>query len=1153
MKKFLVVGVGGSGGATLHYMIDQLRADLRSRGVNELPAAWQFVHIDVNPQPEQTPGLGSIRDLGGRYVAVSSAGNSFRQVRQRVEARLTTEGERASLLGWTPSEREGADGVPVSTGAGQYRAVGRMLTLTRLHEIRQALTEAWQDLHNAGAWGDLPEHIPEEAPYDSAGTVLTLLVGSLAGGSGASMFLDVARVMGRIPGLKRDHLGVFLFTPDVFVSLDPARRKGVDGNALAAFGELLAAQTRAGGQADSDLFRALGLGEEHSLEVPFGRVLPIGGTIGGDGAKFGETTDHIYRGLGRALAATIVSDRASVEYERTRFQNLTPPTGGQELFGWGAATPAEISWGAFGYASLSLGRDRYGEYAAQRLARAAVTGLVDGHSRNAGVTPASEQLDRDIDSQWDSLMADVGLPRAGQKASNWLDGDEAASRVMSRSVDRAVEPVVASMDGIQADTGKEWLAQLQGNLRPFQSGASQALASDAYAWAEEFATRLEEQTREQVLEWIAHPRRGLEFARRVLDRLVEHADGHAAMLTKAPSPSEAPLSVAPTTAAAYHKTAADHVMRQDVVADIKKGARTDIRLRLAHHASAVLHDYVREVLPALRGALVDALADLTADMNAPDAEAGLAQLRTTRFREWPGEQVVPARFDQAHNEVLVTTSADFPTTFEAHVQAKRAGVTYRDGLDEMAQEIVRGTWQAMGAARSTFPVITVQSAWRPTCLPRRADTLESTPPTRPSYHIAVRSADILERALAYQARKDQDFATFSQQTFEGYLNQDGIPQAERDLRRRTLAARFREAVEQAQPLVGVSGPLVEALYNSPLTLELTFSTVPLAKDSPAAVDMVDALKARGGVERESITRLEEAFSAHSPASKIAIYGSYPKYLPMVFTSLLEQLRTHWAGLNEEGRRELYKWKRARPIPAAIGMSPEEQKAMVKGWYLGRALGLVQHPTDPLSDDPVSVREVADEKWLHFPARLLTPRERFTVLTAEGGQKTTFDWLAAVLEGHTLAMIAGGEKPFEALYPYRALRRIYDRALLQPSVGETAGERLVAAWLADGKWPAGVSSQITKLAEAGSDGVARAEALHQWLQVVRQHVADTCLSDPSGMGPQRRHIRLEPGRAPEDHSLFTEISLVTYEAVDELVQMVESLQRREQAESHVPQV
>src|SRR4051812_41274117 len=126
MKKFLVVGVGGSGGATLRYLMDQLRADLRARGIEKLPDAWQFMQVDVNPTPERTQGLGSITDLGGRYVAVSSAGNTFGDVRRTVEARLNARGALNSLATWEPGTD--ADNVPVTTGAGQFRAIGRMLT-----------------------------------------------------------------------------------------------------------------------------------------------------------------------------------------------------------------------------------------------------------------------------------------------------------------------------------------------------------------------------------------------------------------------------------------------------------------------------------------------------------------------------------------------------------------------------------------------------------------------------------------------------------------------------------------------------------------------------------------------------------------------------------------------------------------------------------------------------------------------------------------------------------------------------------------------------------------------------------------------------------------------------------------------------------------
>lgn len=321
MKKFLVVGLGGSGGATLRYLMDQLRADLRAHGMHSLPAAWQFVHVDVNPQPETTPGLGSVIDLGGRYVSVSSAGNTFSEVRRQVESKLLTQGRLDALRGWAPRPRAQADNVPVSTGAGQHRAIGRMLTLTRLQVIHGALAGAWEDLQGAAAWGDLAMHIPDEGPYDSAGDVVPIVVGSLAGGAGASMVLDVCRVMGQITGLRRTLLGAFLYTPNVFSSLDPSKRGGIDGNAMAALGELLAAQMRTSNDANNELLTALGLTPEATNERIFGRVFPIGASIGGDGAKFGETFEDVYRGLGRALAATISSESASAQYIQTRFEN----------------------------------------------------------------------------------------------------------------------------------------------------------------------------------------------------------------------------------------------------------------------------------------------------------------------------------------------------------------------------------------------------------------------------------------------------------------------------------------------------------------------------------------------------------------------------------------------------------------------------------------------------------------------------------------------------------------------------------------------------------------------------------------------------------------------------------------------------------------
>ncbi|MYE66812.1 MAG: hypothetical protein F4236_01070, partial [Acidimicrobiia bacterium] len=49
-NKFLFIGLGGSGGKTLRFLKDQIRRWMREHGIEgDIPAGWQFLHIDVQP------------------------------------------------------------------------------------------------------------------------------------------------------------------------------------------------------------------------------------------------------------------------------------------------------------------------------------------------------------------------------------------------------------------------------------------------------------------------------------------------------------------------------------------------------------------------------------------------------------------------------------------------------------------------------------------------------------------------------------------------------------------------------------------------------------------------------------------------------------------------------------------------------------------------------------------------------------------------------------------------------------------------------------------------------------------------------------------------------------------------------------------------
>ncbi|QIX27210.1 hypothetical protein ncot_11820 [Nocardioides sp. JQ2195] len=1132
MKKFLVVGVGGSGGATLRYLMDQLRADLRVQGINELPPAWQFVQVDVNPQPERTEGLGSIEDLGGRYVSVSSAGNTFRMVRQTVETRLGTAGHLDGLLGWSPTPRDQANEVPVGTGAGQFRAVGRMLTLTRLDLIQKELQRAWQELQQASPWGELPVRMKEQGPYDSNGVVVPIVVGSLAGGSGASMFLDVCRVMGRVGGLRRTQLGTFLYTPDVFSSLDPAQRKGIDGNALGALGELLSAQTGSSNDIDNDLLEAFGLAREKENEAAFGSVFPIGSTIGGDGARFGDSAEDIYRGLGRALAATISSETAAHQYLRSRFENPTAPTGAQELIGWGA-NPSAVGWGSFGYASLSLGRDRYAEYAAQRLARVAVDRLVVGFRRNAGDLSPTEQLDRDVRNQWPTILERLGLRQPEQKASAWLSSGPLPERQERDIARAAAAPLKQAAQRIIANTGANWMPQLQQALPSHQSGAVQSLREAAYAWAEQFADKLEADVGQELLRILAHPHQGLPYARKVIDVLTSDLTQLAEELAKAPAAEDLPLRVKDDLDAKLRKVEVSQEVKDKVVDSVIDGLRRDLKARAAHHARGVLKSFVDDVLPAMARALKDTQKNLETAMRSSEGQAGLAQLHSTIYNEWPDGDLVPPRFEHAHNEVLLTTSGDFPVTFKGHVEANSSDGVFTSALDEMVEQIIVGKWEDTGASVTDFQVMETRQHWRSPELPTGAASKEPTPPTKPIYHFALRTGEILERALAFQARQGH-FSDYSNETFDGYLNEPRVSEAEREERRTRLVKKFEETVKQAHPLVGVNRQMIEAVNGDKFQVELTFGVVPLPPGSRAANEVLAYLERSPDLESQSADRFKEALSEASTVSKIAVYGAYPKYSPLVFSSFLAQLQDRWSNLTEAGRREIWKWKRTRPLPASIGMGPKEQKAMVSGWYIGRALGLISQPADGTSNDPVQVFDLVDGVWRPFAMRQLTPRDQYRGAVG-------FEWLPGILEGHSLAVVnTVNDTMFASLLPYRALRRIHDDGM-EPAGAATSvsAGRLIENWLRDGSWPSGEPSPISTIRDAAEGPDERAAALKSWVELVQAYVTDNFLTKPRGPGAlAERRLAIASSDKLDHAPMLAEIALLTHHALKELLETIE---------------
>src|ERR1700756_1226885 len=107
MRRFLVVGCGGSGGATLAFIMDQLRSELHAAGIDKLLGGWQFVQFEVPRAAETGPeGLANVPEQGGTYIGCGPQGSSYAILDAAVSQRLAAGRALDTIATWAPRNPE---------------------------------------------------------------------------------------------------------------------------------------------------------------------------------------------------------------------------------------------------------------------------------------------------------------------------------------------------------------------------------------------------------------------------------------------------------------------------------------------------------------------------------------------------------------------------------------------------------------------------------------------------------------------------------------------------------------------------------------------------------------------------------------------------------------------------------------------------------------------------------------------------------------------------------------------------------------------------------------------------------------------------------------------------------------------------------------
>lgn len=1103
MKKFLVVGCGGSGAKTLAFIMDQLKAELRTidPDITELPKAWQFVNIDVPLEEEAGPQkLPNVTQSGGQYVGIGSR-QRYNQFDAGISETLGRSGKLGEIATWASRTPQSND-TKLADGAGQYRAIGRILTLRHLRDIRNALNAAVSEMFTQEAIQELNElnYKQSKKRTDTGSSApVVLVVSSMAGGAGASMFLDVCRVLTTIKNLDPTSTLVFMYTPEIFSDNKAEDMAGAWPNSLAMFGEVVASQMGNSTAHDRAIFEAFDMGTPPDGPT-FGRIFPIGSKMGTTGSRFGDgSAMSVYRGLGRALAGLMTSTRASDNLVSYALTNTPSGDGGRRFFGWdrdqsqGGTPWARLPWGSLGYAQISMGRDRFAEYSAQRLARSSFDRLLNGHldkaNPEAGEIQIAKRLDERLPARFQEMTLDpnwaTGAPIDINTTWNWLMANfNMMAQPAAENAVRNLRNFIPIGEGRKVD---EWRGELIQNLNDPQnqqyiSGLLQQSAYDtAYRYANFFSDRVLE-TVESELAAV-----GVPYVREVLDRLSDALTSGDRLMPQLNELSNRFLSIGTNVLALPQGS-------EPILSPLTgKGQMTDpapivngllglyhkqfydyFLMAMAHYLKDVLQDYADENLFHLKRELKDAHEVLEKAAQSRPETNKLADVRTNEVNAWPEEvdEVVESRFKGAENEIMLTDVNAFITDYQDQMlrtiqgQHATSHVQHYDQAYPFAvRAVIRGEWDSLDANKAPNNTLAPQkrtndeysnrAGWVSKYLSRHPQTGEVRESQRAQYRARIRPADLLGRARDWINRRDYEFHKFNSVDLRSYLTlTPDINEVEHSQRIDRFVSAFQMALSYARPLAAVSSDMVQRIHGKDVQYTYSFSGIPfeaLGNEETGIVPRLSSILSTSSIDEPSQVALRNSLNMSEQVQHIEIFGSYPNYSPIVFSSMFGYIAED-IDKQENFDGSYWSERRTRPLAAALPITETERQAMVAGWIIGRITGLIyisDQDTDKAAAHIFDDTPGGVNAWVPFPNPMLISPRRMVKKS---------DWMSSVLESIFIAYAKvqkNGAYGFaSSMYPYQLLRGLYDDGQDFAHSGASTHPLVhrLAKFLRDGKVP-----------------------------------------------------------------------------------------------------
>jgi hypothetical protein len=1032
LRPLLIVGVGGSGGKTVRRLRQSLLRQLRRvpGWTGEMPQAWQLVWIDwlasQGSDGDSSPLLPSEDYLGLWPNGVPNWGGTYPKLLNSLPS-----SDHAELLaGWFDPELQ-----INPQGGGQARAAGRNLGAIEMKTITQRMGQWHAKMTSDSATAQLaalerclgmPSEGQREAP-------MAIVISSLAGGTGAGLFMEVLTAMHAVDEAYAAAGGTatMLYTADVFGALNANLVEQVAANGLAAAMEVTSGVLSRGRSSQStELLSNLGvLPGDGKFACTYNFLI---GSKNASGVTFNDQNE-VYQAVGECLSTLVLNDsmlESLVKFSLLAAFNMVANVDNTRL-----KDPADNTqtypFSGIGVAKVAIGTDRLGDYAAQVLTRDIVeqlmwpTYLPDDGTK----VPEQERIDESADNNFPRFLERSGLNEINPANDVLiaLAGDNPVvmpnqpfdliySRAEVNSAAQWADSVTThapqqEMSGAewQQTFQTYWVTQRQAPL----STAEAELWSNAQTWTSTIQNTLTNLVAQTAIDL------GLNVTDQLITRLLGQIDSARSELEIEASElavwSDGQLNEAlrQLSVGKAKMTASDGVVGQ-AIASFNNGILFACAAKRHEVAAALLADLKANFLVPLQttiqtwrvrlGAALDTKVLLTGQENPWPVMPRFGRPTPTQFLPGPVEKL------------LID-----PANFEGEVQQ-----AIKDGLPDTE----KNSWQILARQRAGLGLDLATGEGVQTLLKRTADwvpTLANAqptqgPPTKASFVVPFEHLSLMEGTETWQGIEAwlstpaaAELGKLLKIDLHTYVN-SGDPQT-RLAREQALQSAFTAATLAAAPLVSVKQAVASAVHGTPGN---AFSAVVSPIPFPPGDPLFDALKTQlvsSGLAQAA--NADGLFKTRAADNITFLTSNSNAMQAVVFDNVMAPAASDWQRrkANQQLREIFWRWRRARPLPESLPIAGERLRVLIRGWFVAELLGQMRTEFDREVGPRIEIW-CADQAWKSFPVPLLS---RSPGLPRPSRKGENFEYLAAVLKSMSLALLDVYQSAsIDPLAPYHRL-------------------------------------------------------------------------------------------------------------------------------------